>query len=72
MTMPVEQQIAVLYCGTHELLKDIPLKSIHEFEENLISSLTGTGVFEKIKSGLFDESVASEIEKCALNIQIKG
>ena len=22
--MPVEQQIAVLYCGTHGLLKDVP------------------------------------------------
>lgn len=72
MTMPVEQQIAILYCGTHELLKDVPLKSIQEFEENLIASLKGTGIFEKIKSGLFDESIASDIEECALNLQVKG
>ena len=71
-TLPIEQQIAILYCGTHELLKDVPLKSINEFEVNLIESLKGTGVFEKIKNGLFDESIISEIEKCASNLQTTG
>ena len=71
-TLPIEQQIAILYCGTHELLKDVPLKSIHEFEVNLIESLKGTGVLEKIKGGLFDESIISEIEKCASNLQTTG
>ena len=28
--MPVEQQIAVLYCGTHGLLKDVPLDKVQE------------------------------------------
>ena len=29
--MPVEQQIAVLYCGTHGLLKDVPLDRVQDF-----------------------------------------
>ena len=35
----VEKQIAVLYCGTHGLLKEIPLDRIHEFEKEFLTSL---------------------------------
>jgi F-type H+-transporting ATPase subunit alpha len=31
--MSVEKQIAVLYCGTHGLLKNLPQERIHEFEK---------------------------------------
>ena len=40
--MPVEQQIAVLYCGTHGLLKDVPLDKVQEFEKALINNLQQT------------------------------
>lgn len=42
--MPVEQQIAVLYCGTHGLLKDVPLDKVREFEKALINNLQQTDV----------------------------
>lgn len=31
-TMPVEKQIAILFCGTRNLLKNIPLESVKDFE----------------------------------------
>ena len=40
--MPVEQQIAVLYCGTHGLLKDVPLDRVQDFETALINNLLGS------------------------------
>ena len=30
--MPVEKQIAIIYCGTQGLLRDIPVSKVKEFE----------------------------------------
>ena len=37
--MPVEKQIAILYCGTHGLLRDVPLDKVGEFERNFLEFL---------------------------------
>ena len=37
----VEQQIAILYCGTHNLMKDVPLNRVREFEKEFIEKRTG-------------------------------
>ena len=37
--MPVEEQIAILYCGTHGLLRNIPLESVHDFEAKFLEIL---------------------------------
>jgi len=66
--MPVEKQIAILYCGTHGLLKDIPLERVQEFEVAFLNSLSGTDVLEKLKKGILDESVTSAIETTAASL----
>lgn len=66
--IPIEQQIAILYCGTHGLLKDIPLDRVAEFEVNFINSLKNTDVLEKLKEGILDDSVTSTIEKTAASL----
>ena len=38
--MPVEQQIAVLYCGTHGLLREVPIEQVSEFERMLVETLS--------------------------------
>ena len=48
--MPVERQIAVLYCGTKALMKDIPLEKVPEFEKLLIEHLAAGDTFEKIRT----------------------
>ena len=63
--MPVEEQIAVLYCGTHGLLKDVPMESVQAFEKALIDNLRGTDVLATLKKGIIDENVSAEIEKAA-------
>ena len=55
--MPVEHQIAVLYCGTSALMKDIPVDKVHEFEKLLVENLSSTDVFETIRtSGITDQA----------------
>ena len=63
--MPVEEQIAVLYCGTHGLLRDVPMESVQAFEKALIDNLRGTDVLATLKKGVIDENVSAEIEKAA-------
>ena len=37
--MPVEDQIAILYCGTQGLLKGVPLDKVHDFEKEFLHEL---------------------------------
>lgn len=66
--IPTEQQIAILYCGTHGLLKDISLDKVAEFEKDFINSLKSTDVLEKLRNGILDDSVTSVIEKTAATL----
>ena len=66
--MPVGQQIAVLYCGTHGLLRDVPIEHVADFERLLIETLKTTGVFETLqKDGLEDET-CKKIEAAAAEV----
>ena len=63
--MPVGEQIAVLYCGTHGLLKDVPLEHVPDFERLLIEALKPTGVFGTLVSGGLTDDACRTIEKVA-------
>ncbi|NDV60145.1 F0F1 ATP synthase subunit alpha [Bacteroides sp. 519] len=68
LPMPVEKQIAVLYCGTHGLLKDIPLEKVPEFEKTFLKTLElnhQTDVLDVLKTGEFNKEIAKAIEKTA-------
>jgi len=63
--MPVEQQIAVLYCGTHGLLKDVPLDRVQDFETALINNLLGSETLATLKKGIINDEVTAKIEEVA-------
>ena len=63
--MPVGEQIAVLYCGTHGLLKDVPLEHVSDFERLLIEALKPAGVFGTLVSGGLTDDACRTIEKVA-------
>ena len=63
--MPVEQQIAVLYCGTHGLLKDVPLDRVQDFETALINNLLGSETLATLKKGIIDDAVSAKIAEVA-------
>lgn len=66
--MPVGQQIAVLYCGTHSLLKDVPLDHVGDFERLLIESLKSTDVFDTLEKGILDDDTCKKIEAAAAEV----
>lgn len=66
--MPVEKQIAILYCGTHGLLKDVPLDKVNEFERSFLEFLERDyqmEVLDVLKLGVIDDNVCKKIEETA-------
>ncbi|NLH29242.1 MAG: F0F1 ATP synthase subunit alpha, partial [Bacteroidales bacterium] len=66
--MPVEKQIAILYCGTHGLLKDLSLEKVTEFEDKFLKFLEVNhqeDVLDILKSGEINDNVIKIIEETA-------
>jgi F-type H+-transporting ATPase subunit alpha len=66
--MPVEQQIAKHYSGTHGLLSDVPMERISEFEQSLLRELSGKASLEKLRKGILDDEVCAEIEHAVKHV----
>jgi F-type H+-transporting ATPase subunit alpha len=69
--MPVEEQIAVLYCGTHGLLRNVPLDRTIEFEQSFLNLLRirhRDDVLEPLRKGLLDDEVTARIERIAAEV----
>ena len=60
--MSVERQIAVLYCGTHGLMREIPVERVADFERELFRELETSEVFPTLREGVIDEATAAAIE----------
>ena len=66
--IPVEKQIAILYCGTHGLLKNVPLDKVSEFERSFLEYLEINhceDVLNVLKMGVIDDEVCKKIEETA-------
>ncbi len=69
----VEHQVALVYCGTHGLLHDIPVESVKEFEKEYIEilELRKKDALEKIRSGYIDDKIFDELKEVALDVARK-
>jgi len=69
----VENQIAIIYCGTKALLKDIPVNKIKEFETDFIQylELQHKDVLDTLGKGILNDNVISVLEKTAQDIALK-
>ncbi len=66
--MTVEQQVAVLYCGTHGLLSGVPLNKVQDFQKEFLMVLElshQSDVLDVIKKGNMNDEVSAIIEKVA-------
>ena len=69
--MPVGEQIAVLYCGTKGLLKDLALDQIDDFQTIFLSKMRAfhsEDVLKPLSEGRVDDTVTAIIEKEASSI----
>jgi F-type H+-transporting ATPase subunit alpha len=68
LPIPVEKQIASLYCGTHGLLRDIAATQVREFEKLFTGMLEAHhkhDILEPLKKGMLDDDITAAIEKVA-------
>ena len=69
--MPVGEQVAVLYCGTKGLLKDLPIESVGDFQVTFLSKMRAfhaEDVLEPLAAGQMNDGIAAIIEKEAASI----
>ena len=69
----VENQIAVIYCGTKGLLQKIPLRSIADFEAEYLHNLSENHpkTVERLRDGAFDDEIGQTLETVCKEISRK-
>ena len=66
--MPVEEEIAVIYCGTQGLLRNVAIKHIAEFEKMFLEILRSRyqkEILEPLSKGILDENISKLLEEVA-------
>ncbi len=65
--MPVEKQIAIIYLGTNNLLRDVPVAKVKAFEEAFLTTLEHKHpeVLAEFKAGKLEEESIAKLTKLA-------
>ena len=69
--MPVEEEIAVIYCGTKGLLRNVELKHVAEFEKMFLEILRSKyqkEILDPLREGVLDENVSKLLEEVAMEV----
>lgn len=69
--MPVEEEVAVIFCGTKGLLEAVPADKVAEFEHLLLQLLHAkyqADVLDQIKAGQLTDDVTSKLTSAAREI----
>lgn len=68
--MPVGEQVAILYCGTHALMADIQIDQVREFQRVFLDRMRTVhqDVLDELAAGKLTENAVSAIEKEAKQI----
>ncbi len=69
--MPVGEQVAVLYCGMHNLLASVPIDKVGEFESlflDVMRTKYNDSVLKPLADGIINDGVAAIIESVSKEI----
>ncbi len=71
--LSVEKQIAIIYCGTKGLLRDVPVKEIKNFEKDFLNILDAQhrSTLDALKKGDFNDTITGTLEKVAKELVAK-
>ena len=71
--MPVEKQIAIIFCGTRNLLKNVPVRSISDFEMEYLHHMETShkDILQNLKDGKFLDEDVKVMEQAAKEISVK-
>ena len=71
--MPVEEQVAIIFCGTKNLIQKVPVNRVREFETEYLFFLRQNhkDILEHLRQGKLIDSELETIKECALDIASK-
>ena len=71
--MPVEKQIAIIYCGTMALLKDVPVNKVRDFEKEYLEllDLKHRDILDSLRDGMLNNDITKTLEKVAAELVLK-
>lgn len=71
--VPVEEQIAIIYCGTKGLLKNIPVEKVKAFEKDFLDMMRTQheDVLNELKKGILSDEITGRLEKVAEEVTSK-
>jgi len=71
--VPIEKQVAIIYCGTMGLLKDVPINKVKSFENDFIEllELKHRDTLDSLRDGILNDDITKILEKVAADLVIK-
>ncbi len=68
--MPVEEQVAVIFAGTKNLLRHVPVNKVKDFEKDYLEYLRmkHRDILDRIKNGEWNDEIAEVLTKAAKEI----
>ncbi len=71
--VPVENQVAIIYCGTMGLLKDVPVRKVKSFENEFIEylNLKHRDILDNLRDGILNDDITKTLEKVSSELVIK-
>lgn len=71
--VPVEKQVAIIYLGTYNMLKDIPVDKVKDFENVLFATLDQTypAVLENFRKGKLEDADLNVLKSIASDLSSK-
>jgi F-type H+-transporting ATPase subunit alpha len=69
----VEDQVAIIYAGSKNLLRNVPVVKVKEFEKDYLEYLNAKhkDTLDALKNGKFDDAITDVLEKVAKEISAK-
>ncbi len=65
--LPVEKQVAIIFCGSKGLLQNVPVERVHDFESEFLHHLEENkqSLLNSIRNGNYSSEIEAELEEIA-------
>jgi len=71
--MKVEDQIAIIFCGTNNLLRKVPTNRVNDFQQEFLHHLEErfAPTLKLLKEGKYTDEITSTLKKVAAELAAK-
>jgi F-type H+-transporting ATPase subunit alpha len=66
----VEKQVAIIYLGTNNLLRDVPLEKVREFEDIFLMKMENSlpEILEEFRKGKLEDASLAKVKALAADL----